>query len=176
MPTRSPSLLRSAALVLAGSILLAAPSAVVHAQTPHAPTVERVDAWISTKGSARIGVGIVNADGTNQTLSRRMKPGHRRVYRVGMVHRGSSNASVLVRGCAGATGIRVTYRLTDGTDVTTDVTGGGYTFRGVGDGATVQVLVSIALGAHPAVHTINCGVIASTRDRLDTVVARVVVR
>ena len=175
MARRSP-FVRTAALLVAGSILLAAPPAAVRARTSRAPTVERVDAWISTKGSARIGVGIVNADGTNQTLSRRMRPGHRRVYRVGMVHRGSSNASVLVRGCAGATGIGVTYRLTDGSNVTTDVTGGGYTFRGVDDGATVQVLVSIALGAHPAVHTINCGVIASTRDRLDTVVARVVVR
>lgn len=163
-------------MTLACSLLLAAPSQVVQAVTPSGPAVERVDAWISTKGSSRIGVDIVNADGTNQTLSRGMKPGHRRLFRVGMVHRGSSNGRVLVRGCPGATGILVTYRLPNGTDITTGVTGGGYTFRGVGDGATVRVLVTVALGRHPAVHTINCGVIGSTRDRLDTVVARIVVR
>ena len=140
-----------------------------------APSVDKVDAWIRSGSAAKVGLGIVNADGTNQTKTRRIAAGRSVTFSIGAIRHGSGTGPVEFVGGAGATNFAVTYRLPDGTDITSDVTGRGYTFRGVEDGRTVRILLRVST-THAADQNAIFAVLARTPDRSDMVIGRIAIR
>lgn len=140
-----------------------------------APSADRVDAWIRSGTATKVGFGIVNADGTNQTKTRRIAAGRSVTFTIGAIRHGSGTGPVEFVGGAGATNFAVTYRLRDGTDITSDVTGRGYTVRGVENGATVRILLRVST-THAADQNAIFAVLARTPDRSDMVIGRIVIR
>lgn len=137
--------------------------------------VDKVDAWIRSGTAKKVGLGIVNADGTNQTKTRRITAGKTITYTIGAIRRGPGTGTVEFVGGAGAPNYAVTYLLADGTDITTDVTGRGYAFRGVADGQTVRIVLRVAT-TRAADQTSIFAVLARTPDRSDMVIGRIVIR
>jgi uncharacterized protein YdbL (DUF1318 family) len=140
-----------------------------------APSVDKVDAWIRSGTAKKVGLGIVNADGTNQTKTRRIVAGRSVSYTIGAIRHGSGTGTVEFVGGAGAPNYAVSYRLADGTDITTDITGRGYTFRGVADGQTVRIVLTVDT-TRAADQNAIFAVLARTPDRSDMVIGRIVIR
>jgi len=166
---------RSRVVTLAGALLALVVSASLALPAVAAPSVDKVDAWISSRTAKKVGLGIVNADGTNQTKTRRISAGHSVTFKIGAVRHGSGTGTVEFVGGAGAPNYAVSYRLMDGTDITTDITGRGYTFRGVADGETVRIVLQVTT-THAADQNAIFAVLARTPDRSDMVIGRVVIR
>ena len=165
---RRPVRLAGAPIALLLAVSLAIPAGA-------APGVDKVDAWIRSGTTKKVGLGIVNADGTNQTKTRRITAGKAVTFWIGAIRHGSGTGTVEFVGGAGAPDFTVAYRLPDGTDITTDITGRGYTFRGVADGATVRIVLRVTT-THAADQTSIFAVLARTPDRSDMVIGRVVIR
>ena len=140
-----------------------------------APSVDKVDAWIRSGTPKKVGLGIVNADGTDQTKTRRITAGKTVTYTIGAIRHGAGTGTVEFVGGAGAPNYAVTYLLADGTDVTLDITGRGYTFRGVADGQTVRLILKVDT-SRAADQTSIFAVLARTPDRSDMVIGRIVIR
>ena len=140
-----------------------------------APGVDKVDSWVRSGTAKKVGLGIVNADGTNQTKTRWIAAGKSVTFWIGAVRHGSGTGTVEFVGGAGAPNFAVAYRLADGTDITTDITGRGYTFRGVGDGETVTIVLRVTT-TRAAHQSSIFAVLARTPDRSDMVIGRIVIR
>ncbi|MEO8476038.1 MAG: hypothetical protein ABI572_03170 [Actinomycetota bacterium] len=165
---RSRVALPGALLALVLAVWIALPAVA-------APGVDKVDSWIRSGTTKKVGLGIVNADGTNQTKTRRITAGATVTYTIGAIRHGSGTGTIEFVGGAGAPNFEVTYLLTDGTDITTDITGRGYTFRGVSDGQTVRVILKVDT-TQAADQTSIFAVLARTPDRSDMVIGRIVIR
>ena len=167
--------MRSRVAVAAGAFLALVLTASLALPADAAPSVDKVDSWIRSGTAKKVGLGIVNADGTNQTKTRRIAAGKSVTFWIGAVRHGSGTGTVEFVGGAGAPNFAVAYRLTDGTDITTDITGRGYTFRGVGDGETVTIVLRVTT-TRAADQSSIFAVLARTPDRSDMVIGRIVIR
>lgn len=74
-----------------------------------------MDAWIRSGTAAKVGLGIVNGDGTNQTKTRRIPAGRSVTFTIGASRHGSGTGTVEFVGSARRDEM---YRLPDGTDIT----------------------------------------------------------
>jgi hypothetical protein len=139
---------------------------------PAAALTERINAWVKS-GGRTVGVGIVSNVSDSQVLRRRVSVGSTVRFTIIGKHRGSSNGSVEILGCGGSPDFVVHYRLPSGTDVTTEVTGSGYTFRHVGDGDRVRLTQVWRVRPSAKGSLGSCGVLVRTRDRSDVVMPQV---
>jgi hypothetical protein len=154
------------------SILLAALLALGLLASPASAGTEKVNAWMRS-GGRTVGRHVVDPTGEKQILKRRVDAGSTVWFAITVKHRGSSNGSVEVRGCAGSPDFAISYLLPDGTNISMDVVGTGYTFRHVGDGDTVKLTMKWRVRRSARGSTGTCGVLASTRDRRDLLTPQV---
>jgi hypothetical protein len=142
--------------------------------SPGAPGMASVDASIVSGRKGPIGATVQSSDGDGQTLTRRIEAGRKVTFTISAKRTGTGRSSVTFLGCAGAPGFAVTYRLPDGTVVTLDVTGRGYTYRQVDVGQIVRMRLTVDTAPSRAGDEAFCGVGAYTPDRGDVVGARIV--
>jgi hypothetical protein len=166
---------RSRATAVAGALIALSLVASIALPAGAAPGIDKVDTWIRSGTAKKVGLGIVNADGAHQTKTRRITAGKSVTFWMGAVRHGAGTGTVEFVGGAGAPNFAVAYRLIDGTDITTDITGRGYTFRGVADGETVTIVLRVTT-THAADQSSIFAVLARTPDRSDMVIGRIVIR
>ncbi|GAH53607.1 unnamed protein product, partial [marine sediment metagenome] len=92
-----------------------------------------------------IGDGIYNTDGTNQTKSQTVDNEATAVYDIKIENDGNVSDTFTVTGNAGGSGWTVTYydALTGGSDITSDVTGGGWSTGALASGVSTEIRVEV---------------------------------
>lgn len=92
-----------------------------------------------------IGTGIINADGTNQTKSQSASANQKVTYSFRVMNAGYFNDSYTVTGTAGGSGWSVKYYdLTSGVEITSQVTGSGWSSGTLASGIDKGIFVKVS--------------------------------
>jgi hypothetical protein len=119
---------------------------------PPPPATRQPDTLVKNSAdSAYVGDGIYNTDGTSQTKTQSIKAGRSATFDLMIQNDGSATDSLRVRGSGSSTLFAVKYYtgLSGGTDITSAVIGGSYTFSNVGAGVS-QIIRAVVTAARNA--------------------------
>ena len=111
------------------------------------------------------GTDIFNTDGTNQTKSQSASPGQKLTYAFKVVNAGYYDDSFKLTGSAGGSGWSVKYYdLSTGVEVTSQVTGAGWSSGTLAPRASKAIFVKIIPEAAVPVGSVNTLLITATSD------------
>ena len=142
------------AAVPAGSVNTLLVSATSAGDTTKIDVVKAVTTFVPTYKSDLLiktglettysGTGVFSTDGDNQTKSQNAMPGQRRVYAFSVKNTGNANDSFMITASAGPSGWTVRYyeRITN-VDITSQVTGSGFTTPTLAPGACKDIYVFV---------------------------------
>lgn len=149
---------------------------------PPPPVVRKPDVQVKiSNDTAYVGDNLYGTDGTNQTRAQAVKPGRSGTFHFLVQNDGSTADSFTVRGpgSSGAFTVRYYVGLSGGSEITSAVTGAGWSTGSLaaGSGSVVRAVVTVARNAalNTVRDTLVTGTSAADPTKVDAARARVTV-